>query len=213
MARLVGREAIFMAYELEKIAQAAEAAPQAAASAADGGGEMQGAVQQGASEGQEASPAHGVVAARIEQLTDKKARGIPVIQPPPGYVYAPDLQAFTPREGDPAWMLAQQAAEAAKAKAYYVKGRQDAETIQAQQETDMKVQQATQAALQNQQVARAQQQARIAEAARSESILQKQLRERKRAQEGIAPPTPRARATQATAAPPAQRGVTIQMGR
>lgn len=129
------RLAHYMWDELEKIAESA--GPAAA----------QGEQQSGPLEGpspeevilEEDAPTHGVVASKVERLSDKKARGIPVLQPPPGYVYAPHLQSFVPDEQDPGWMQAEQAAEAAKAQTFYQKGQED---LQAQQEVDAQAAQA-----------------------------------------------------------------------
>lgn len=137
---LTGRRlAHYMWDELEKIAQAigAGGTPQATGDAAPAG-ELSGAVQRGAEGEEEASPAHGVVAARVEQLDDKKARGTPVIQPPPGFVYAPELQAFVPSPESPGWMAAEEAAEAAMARSFYEQGQQDAAIGQAQAELDQR---------------------------------------------------------------------------
>jgi hypothetical protein len=116
------RLAQYMWSELEKIG-AATSSPSADMESQHGA--MQGTVQQGAEGEEEASPSHGVVAARVEQLDDKKARGIPVIQPPPGFVFAPELQSFIPDESNPAWIQAEQAAEAAKNKSFYDQGQRD----------------------------------------------------------------------------------------
>lgn len=122
-------------------------------------GELEGTIQREVEGAEEASPAHGVVAARVEQLSDTQARGTPVIQPPPGFVFAPELQAFVPDESNPAWMQAEEAAEAAKAKAFYDKGQQDVVQQQAQAELDQRVQADAHQALAEQQMAVQQQMA------------------------------------------------------
>jgi hypothetical protein len=126
--------------ELEKISQSIAGGPMEGAEA----GEMQGGIQQQPDDA-EASPAHGVVAARVEQLSDKRAVGVPVLQPPPGYVYAPELAAFVPNQGDPGWMPEPVAAGALQNKDWYDKGQQDVVQGQAQEAMDMQVSQQAQA--------------------------------------------------------------------
>jgi hypothetical protein len=159
-ADLTGRRlAHFMWDELEKIAQAGmggASAPEAGGQQA-AAGELEGAIQREAEGEEEASPAHGVVAARVEQLDDKKARGTPVIQPPPGFVYAPELQAFVPDQSNPGWMQAEEAAEAAKAKSFYDQGQSDLQNQQAQAELDQRAEAETQQAVAEQQMAAQQQ--------------------------------------------------------
>lgn len=84
----------------------------------------------------EPSPAHGVVASRVEQLSETHARGIPVIQPPPGYTYAPELQQFVPNMEDPAWMRVEQAAEAARKQAIYEQGFAAGEAVHQQAQVE-----------------------------------------------------------------------------
>jgi len=140
------RLAHYMWSELEKIANVAQGAAPAPGPGDQQSGELEGTVQREAEGTEEASPAHGVVASRVEQIGDKAARGIPVIQPPPGFVFAPDLQSFVPDPNSPGWMEANQAMEAAKAKAFYVKGQQDLQQQQAQQQIDQTVAQQAEAA-------------------------------------------------------------------
>jgi hypothetical protein len=137
--------------ELEKIAQGEgpgglTAAPGQQAEA----GKLEGTVAQGPDSEEEASPAHGVVASRIEQLDDKQARGIPVIEPPPGYVYAPELGAFVPNQGDPGWMSPEMAEEASRNKGWFDAGAEKVQTNRAQEEIDGQVQQQAAASVQQQ---------------------------------------------------------------
>lgn len=201
--------------ELEKIAQAPMGMdPQA--------GMLAGGVQQGPSPTPseevpvESAPAHGVVASRINQLTPKRAIGIPVIQPPPGYVYSPELAGFVPNEQDPGWMSQMQAIEAARNKGWYDQGQQDVATQQAQAELDSRasagIQQAQQEQMQMQQMAQmqqaAQQQAMMAEA-------QRQGRINADMKSGIVPQPSRGGPPRRKSAKgaPGGRGVTIQLGR
>lgn len=196
--------------ELEKIAQGPMAAdPQA--------GMLAGGVQQGPSPMSveevpvESPPAHGVVASRVNQLTPKRALGIPVLQPPPGYVYNPELASFVPNEQDPGWMSQQQAMEAARNKGWYDQGQQDVATQQAQQEldsrADMGIQQAQQESAQMQQMAMMQQ-AAAQQAAMAEAKQQGKIRADM--MNGI---TPRPASKKPKERVNAGRGVTIQLGR
>lgn len=175
-ADLKGRRlAQYMWSELEKIAQGMGPVQQQGDQQS---GALEGTVQREVEGDEEASPAHGVVASRVEQLSDKKARGIPVLQPPPGMVYAPHLQAFVPDPNDPGWMAAEQAAEAAKAQTFYQKGQEDLQTEQAQAELD------TQAATQVQQAAEAnaaEQQQQMAQQMAAEQAPQLQMQEEAKA--------------------------------
>tara|TARA_R110002126_G_scaffold70402_4_gene177195 strand:- start:1909 stop:2496 length:588 start_codon:yes stop_codon:yes gene_type:complete len=162
--------------ELEKIAQGG-GTPTAGGATAPAG-ELEGTVQTGAMGTAEASPSHGIVAARVEQLGDKKARGTPIIQPPPGFVFAPELQAFKPEEGNPAWMTAEQAGEAAQAKSFFEQGAQASQQLQAQREMDTRVQQEAQQAVQAQQAQQqnaAEQQAM--QAANTKAVANQQARQ------------------------------------
>lgn len=49
------------------------------------------------------SPVQEIVGVRVETHPDG-ARGIPVIKPPPGYLYDPVLRALTPNLQDPGWV-------------------------------------------------------------------------------------------------------------
>jgi hypothetical protein len=109
----------------------------------------------------EEAPAHGIVGVKVEQLDQKKAKGIPVVQAPPGYVFAPELAAFKPNEADPGWMSEEQAMEAGRNKGWYDQGQHDTVAQQAQQKMDQQVQQQADMAVQDQQ---AQQQAQVQQA-------------------------------------------------
>lgn len=209
------RLAHYMWAELEKIAQGVGG--EMTTMSDQQSGELQGTVQREVEGIEEASPAHGVVASRVEQIGDDKARGIPVIQAPPGYVYAPDLQAFVPDPKNPAWMAAEQAAEAAKAETFYRKGQQDLVTRQAQAEAARQAQQQVVA----QQQAIAQERAAVMAAeqqqARAQAMAQKEgLREmaREQAAEQAQDQAKELRSPQdITGRPSPQKGVTIRIGR
>jgi hypothetical protein len=224
-ADLKGRRlAQYMWDELEKISNVAQGAAPAPQAAEQQSGELQGSVQREVEGAEEASPAHGVVASRVEQLSDKKARAIPVINPPPGFVFAPELQSFVPDPNNPAWMEANQAAEAAKAQTFYSKGQQDLQNAQAQQELEQQVTQQIQA-IQQQQAAAQQQQAAEQQAALAAPMQQAeaQAKEQAKAQAkttmgGLQTPQAVSGAPQAASPQPqqpsaAQKGVTIRVGR
>lgn len=135
--------------ELEKIAAEMGEGPEA--------GMLQGGVQNEPGMGQEilrneASPAHGVIASRIQQLDPRRAVVVPVMEPPPGYVYSAELASFVPNEQDPGWMAQQEAIEAARNKGWYEQGQQDVVQGQAQQQLDETANaQVEQAAMEDQQ--------------------------------------------------------------
>lgn len=119
---------------------------------------------------EEPTPASGVVGAKIETKSEKEAKGTPILQPPPGYVFAPDLQAFVPDMNQPGWMPEQQAMQAQNNKGYYDAGAQDTVTQQAQQNLDGQVQQQADAA-QQQQMAEQQQ-------VQQQAIMQQQAQQK-----------------------------------
>jgi hypothetical protein len=169
-ADLRGRRlAQYMWSELEKIAQGTGPVQQQGEQQS---GALEGAVQREVEGDEEASPAHGIVASRVEQLSDKKARGVPVLEPPPGMVYAPELQAFVPDPNNPGWMQAEQAAEAAKAQTFYQQGQADLQAQQAQAELDQK---ATVEAQQMAAQGAAQEQQQMAEMAAQQQAPQAQM--------------------------------------
>jgi hypothetical protein len=215
------RLAHYMVDELEKIAQ--EGPPQQTSPEQQVGGELQDGVQNDAGGG-EASPAHGIVASRIEQLDPKTARGIPVLQPPPGFIYSPELVAFVPDENDPGWMAAQQAVEAARNKGWYDQGQEDVQTQQAQQEVDTQAQQqvdqvaAEEGQAQQQQMMAMQQQEQEGQAMAKEKA--KATMGGLRSPEGIvgAKPKPKAKPAAkkkkpAEEKPESGKGVTIKIGK
>jgi hypothetical protein len=85
-------------------------------------------------EDENGDPAVKVIGASIEKIDDMKAHGIPLVEPPPGFVYNPELRAFVPNENDPSWLTEPEAAMAAYTQAAYQKGNEDANTQGAQQE-------------------------------------------------------------------------------
>lgn len=155
--------------EFEKIAQDGMGiAPQA--------GMLAGGVQNEAAAPQqtevvrnESMPSHGVVASRIQQLDPRRAVGIPVMQPPPGYVYNPELASFVPNEQDPGWVAQSQVIEAARNKGWYDQGQQDVVTSQAQQQIDQQAGQGIQQAVMQDQAM--QQQAALQQQAQMQATL------------------------------------------
>ena len=215
-ADLKGRRlAQYMWDELEKISNVAQGSTATPQVSDQHSGELQGAVQQEVEGVEEASPSHGVVASRIAQLSDKKARAIPVIAPPPGFVFAPELQSFVPDPNNPAWMDANQAAEAAKAEVFYRKGQQDLQAAEAQAELEGQVAQQI-AAIQAQQQAAAQQQQaqQMASLAAPSYAAHAQAKEQAKAQArasmaGLQTPASVSGAQQAN---PAQQVVPVRVG-
>lgn len=193
--------------ELEKIAMSAVGVP-------GSHGALEGGIAAGpSSSAEEASPAYGIVASRVEQLDPKRAHGIPILRPPPGYVYSPELTAFVPDQASPGWMSEQEAMEAARNRSWYEQGQSDLASAEAQQEMDSAVaQQAEGAIIQRQQ---AQQQAAIqqAMALRAQQKAMDSVA-RKRALEG---PASTAGITDEGQSSPMSkkptRGVTIKIGR
>jgi len=107
--------------EIEKVAQEGTCTPLMAAAfphlekvaaAADSGGDSD---ETGKMEAQEEgevdriSPIHDLLGVRAEAKSKGGARGIPVLAPPPGYVYDPILGAMTPKQDDPGWVKPEEA--------------------------------------------------------------------------------------------------------
>jgi len=106
----------------------------------------------------EQSPAHQVVSPNIQQIDPRTAHSTPTLQPPPGYVYAPDLGAFVPNPQDPGWIAQQQAIEALRNKAWFDQGQQSQVQQAAQQQLDQAAGQNMEAAAQQAQAEQQQQQ-------------------------------------------------------
>jgi len=233
--------------ELEKVAAASSGGGGGAVGMGNPGemgdpqmGALAGGVQNEAGESEEikneAMPAHGVVASRVTQLDPRRAVGVPVMQPPPGYVYDPNLSSFVPNQGDPGWMAQESVMEAARNKGWYDAGQQDTVTQQAQQQLDTSVQadmdqknmQAQQETAEQQGMATAKQEGMMT-AAKTQGKIQGQQAQ------GVGPPptpaakkpaTPKAKSpkkpsasSKAKAKPKkepsagAEKGVTIRIGR
>ena len=82
------------------------------------------------------SPVAKIIGSSIEKLDDERAHGVPIVEPPPGFVYAPDLQAFIPNEDDPGWMTNPEAMAAEEKASAYQQGQMDTQQQSAQQEAD-----------------------------------------------------------------------------
>jgi hypothetical protein len=93
---------------------------------------------------EDSSPVAGVVGTDIVQQDQHNARGIPVLQPPPGYVFDPDLQSYAPDQNMPGWMTQDGAQAADSHRNAYMKGKQDAVAEKAQHEINSGVEQAVQ---------------------------------------------------------------------
>lgn len=147
--------------ELEKIAQyttlaQANSAPPQAMPGSE-------AIGEGGAPTEESSPLAPIMGTRVEPLSAKQARGFPIVPAPPGYVFAPDLQAFVPDMSQPGWIPEEAVPAAMNNKGYYDQGAADQATAGAQDELDKNVAQTADAAAQ--QAAADQQEAAMQEAA------------------------------------------------
>lgn len=210
--------------EFEKVAATLAQSPSGNMQAPGMGGDQAQNQQMGNEDGRavevledERSPAHGVVASRVEQLDPKRAIGIPVLQPPPGYVYNPELAAFVPNEQDPGWMAVQDALQAQQNKGWYDQGQNDVQADQAQQEIDQTVEQDAQAS-QEQAMAEQDQQAQMQQVQQTEQMKAQQKAMGEAARAGFGPEKkPAAHGTKKKSKPAAkkapEKGVTIKIGK
>lgn len=93
----------------------------------------------------ESDPIAEVLGTEVEQLDQKRARGYPILQAPPGYVFNPELSAFVPDTQQPGWMPEEQVAQAQNNQQFYQQGQQDQQQGSAQQELDQGVEAQAQA--------------------------------------------------------------------
>lgn len=108
----------------------------------------------------EESPIQGLAGTQVLQEGASKGRGIPVLDPPPGYIFNPELQSFIPDENMAGWMSKDEASQASILQNVYQQGKQDTQGQVAQQEVDRGVEQQTaqiQQEQQNQQMQQEQQ--------------------------------------------------------
>tara|TARA_Y100000034_G_scaffold135869_1_gene209520 strand:+ start:4525 stop:5346 length:822 start_codon:yes stop_codon:yes gene_type:complete len=106
-------------------------------------------------EGPEGNPVAKIIGASVEKLDGRTAHGVPIVEPPPGFVYAPDMQAFVPDSTDPGWMTEPEAMQARETAQAYQQGMSDTQQGVAQGEAD---QAASQALAQQQQMMTGEQQ-------------------------------------------------------
>lgn len=99
---------------------------------------------------EEMVPVQELFGAQIQPLDKRRAMGTPVLPPPPGYVYVPELQVFAPDPETAGWMTEAQAAIAQNNAQYYQQGQQDATAGAAQQQLDQVAQQQQQMMAQQQ---------------------------------------------------------------
>jgi hypothetical protein len=118
----------------------------------------------------EQAPAHQIVSPDIKQLDPRTAHSTPILEPPPGYVYAPELGSFIPNPQDPGWIAQGQAIEALRNKAWFDQGQQQQVQQAAQGQLDQAASQNLEAAAQEQQ--QAQQQQQVEQAANTEATLE-----------------------------------------
>jgi len=103
------------------------------------------------------SPVSGILGSKVVQK-GTRARGIPVFDPPEGYQFRPDLQAFAPAEDD-AWMTNDRTLGGEAVQNAYNKGRQDEQQDAASNEIKRSVDQSVESIQQQQgQMAQPQQQ-------------------------------------------------------
>ena len=98
-------------------------------------------------EGEDGNPVVKVLGASIDKLDEMKAHGVPIVEPPPGFTYNPELRAFAPDESDPGWMTEPETAAAQQSAQSFEAGKEEATTEGAQVEADN---QATEALTQQQ---------------------------------------------------------------
>ena len=133
--------------ELEKIALAEEGAPEPMEEDPD-------KTEKVDPEEESGSPISGILGTKVVQK-GSRARGIPVFNPPDGYQFRPDLQAFAPSEDD-AWMSNDRAVGGEATRNAYSQGQQDEQQTAASNEMRRNVDQSVaqmqqeQAALQQQ---------------------------------------------------------------
>ena len=84
-------------------------------------------------------PVAEILGTEVETLDEKRARGYPIIQAPPGYVFNPDLSAFVPDMSQPGWMTEEQAAQAQNNQGWFQQGQQTQAADSAQTELDQSV--------------------------------------------------------------------------
>jgi hypothetical protein len=92
----------------------------------------------------EESPIQGLAGTQILQEGAKRGRGIPVLDPPPGYMFNPELQSFVPDENMAGWMSQGDAENASALQGAYQQGQQDTKGQVAQEEVDRGVAQQSQ---------------------------------------------------------------------
>ena len=93
-------------------------------------------------EDENGDPAVKIIGASIDKLDEKRAVGVPIVQPPPGYVYNPELGAFAPNSDDPGWLTEPEAMQAQQSSSAFQAGAQQASAAGAQREADSAAQSA-----------------------------------------------------------------------
>ena len=128
----------------------------------------------------------------IQQINERRAVGVPVVEPPPGYIYRPELQQFVPDRDGGGWITDEQARVAQHTADAYEAGQQELGQQMAQQELDQhiggQIEEQQAAAAQEQQQAEIQQALEVEEQRRQ---MRQQSREQQSApQQGVAQQAP-----------------------
>lgn len=162
------------------------------------------------------APAHQILSPDIKQLDPRTAHSTPILQPPPGYVYAPELGAFIPNPQDPGWIAQAQAIEALRNRAWFAQGQQQQVQQSAQAQLD-------QAASQNIEEAQAQeqqqqQQQQVAQAADAQAQISAAKAEGKQVADAVGAPPNLGQpeyvgAKQTRQGPRGAKGVVIKVGK
>jgi hypothetical protein len=93
-------------------------------------------------EDENGDPSVKIIGASIEKLDEKRARGVPIVPPPPGFTYDPELGGFAPDSNDPGWLTEPEAMQARENAFAFQQGSQQQAQAGAQQEAQNAAQKA-----------------------------------------------------------------------
>jgi hypothetical protein len=102
-------------------------------------------------EGDDGSPVAKIIGSSVKKINDQRAKGVPIVEPPPGFTYNPELAAFVPNSEDPGWMTNPEAMQAQETQAAHQAGAQQQAQQGAQQEAETQAAQQVQQAQMQQQ--------------------------------------------------------------
>ena len=112
------------------------------------------------------SPVAQIIGHEVQTTSQRRARSVPIVQAPGGYVFRPDLLKFVPDMRQPGWMPPPVAAQAQNNSGWHAQGAQEQQAQQVAQEAQQEAQQIH--ATQQQQIQQQQQQQMVeAEAMRA----------------------------------------------